>query len=197
MILPFGASALRLDLPPDLDPLSVRDRLLAIRGVVEVVVAERHALVTFDPANPPHNLEAALLSTEPQLPGASPRPEHLIRVRYDGPDLYRVAAHAGLTADEVVELHAAREYWVRVVGFLPGFAYLGEIDSRLSVPRLATPRTRVPMHSVGIAGTRTGVYPCASPGGWNLIGTTVDFIAFDPERGAALSLGDRVRFVAV
>jgi 5-oxoprolinase (ATP-hydrolysing) subunit A len=99
--------------------------------------------------------------------------------------------------EEVVVLHASREYTVRTVGFLPGFAYLGEVDARIAVPRLSTPRTRVPALAVGLAGRRTGIYPFASPGGWNLLGTAVDFTPFRPDSGAQLRLGDRVRFERV
>jgi UPF0271 protein len=117
-----------------------------------------------------------------------------VRVRYDGPDLSAVAERVGLSVEDVVLLHVSREYTVRTVGFLPGFSYLGEVDARIAVPRLATPRTRVPALAVGVAGRRTAVYPVASPGGWNLLGTAVDFTAFRPESGAQLRLGDRVRF---
>ena len=99
-----------------------------------------------------------------------------------------------LDPEEVVRRHLARTYEVQVVGFQPGFAYLGPLDPQIAKPRLASPRIRVPACSVGIAGGRTGIYPFASPGGWNLIGTAVGFTPFDPERGALLQLGDRVRF---
>jgi UPF0271 protein len=85
---------------------------------------------------------------------------------------------------------------VRVVGFLPGFAYLGGLDERLVVPRRASPRARVPAGAVALAGPYTGVYPLASSGGWNLVGTALDFVAFSPAEGATLRLGDTVRFEA-
>ena len=124
-----------------------------------------------------------------------------IPVRYggeDGPDLARVAEHAGLTIDEVIRRHAAGGYTVATLGFAPGFPYLLGLDPQLATPRLATPRTRVPAGSVAIGGAQTGLYPHASPGGWNLIGRT-DLVPFDPHRDppALLAPGDRVRFVAV
>jgi UPF0271 protein len=118
-----------------------------------------------------------------------------VKVRYDGPDLGDVARATGLSAAEVARLHWARDYVVAQVGFLPGFAYLRGLDGRLVVPRRGAPRTRVPARAVGIAGPYTGVYPFESPGGWNLLGTAVDFTPFVPERGATLELDDRVRFV--
>jgi KipI family sensor histidine kinase inhibitor len=124
---------------------------------------------------------------------------HEIAVRYGddaGPDIEYVASTAELTVREIVKLHCAVEYVVYFVGFQPGFAYLGENDARLLVPRRATPRALVPAGSVAIAGTNTGIYPCESPGGWNIIGVT-NAPLFDPSRDPAtlLAPGDRVRFV--
>ena len=116
---------------------------------------------------------------------------------FRSPDLAAVAERVGLAVDDVALLHASREYTVCAVGFLPGFAYLGEVDARIAVPRLATPRPRVPALAVGLAGGRTGIYPFASPGGWNLIATAVDFTPFHPDTGARLALGDRVLFERV
>jgi UPF0271 protein len=194
VIEPFGEAAFRLSLPERADARSVRDALLAVPGALEVVVAERHALVTFAPERVPSGLEAALEHALATPAGAAAVKHHVVRVRYDGPDLPRVASLASLSEQEVIALHTQREYVVRLVGFLPGFAYLGETDPKLAVPRLPSPRARVPAGAVGLAGGRTGIYPCASPGGWNLIGTAVGFTPFDPERGAALALGDQVRF---
>lgn len=115
-----------------------------------------------------------------------------------GPDLQRVADHTGLSAAEVIARHAAAEYTVAMLGFAPGFPYLLGLDAALATPRLATPRTRVPAGSVAIGGAQTGLYPQASPGGWNLVGRT-DCVLFDPQRTppALLAPGDRVRFVPV
>jgi KipI family sensor histidine kinase inhibitor len=122
-----------------------------------------------------------------------------IPVRYggeDGPDLDEVAALCGLPRAEVVERHAARTYRVFMLGFLPGFAYLGTLDPAIHVPRRTTPRTAVASGSVGLAGAQTGVYPRVSPGGWQIIGRT-DVPLFDPalEPPSRLAPGDRVRFV--
>ena len=107
-----------------------------------------------------------------------------------------MAQHAGLAPAEVVELHSGGEYTVYFLGFLPGFAYLGGLDPRLAAPRRAEPRLAVPPGSVGIGGEQTGIYPLASPGGWQLIGRT-SLRLFDPLRAAPSLLlpGDTVKFV--
>lgn len=114
-----------------------------------------------------------------------------------GPDLAEVAAFAGCSEDDVIARHAAGRYRVYMLGFLPGFAYLGGVDDTIAMPRRSTPRTSVPAGSVGIAGRQTGVYPCESPGGWRLIGRT-PVAMFDLTRPvpALLAPGDVVRFVA-
>jgi len=121
-----------------------------------------------------------------------------IPVRYDGPDLEDVARATGLTADDVVRLHSGTEYRVHLLGFAPGFAYLGELPPALHLPRRASPRTRVPAGAVAIAGAQTAVYPLATPGGWHLIGSTPTAM-WDVRRDppALLRAGDRVRFTPV
>ncbi|HEV8198267.1 MAG TPA: 5-oxoprolinase subunit PxpB, partial [Gemmatimonadales bacterium] len=118
-----------------------------------------------------------------------------IPVRYDGPDLAYVARETGLTEREVIRLHAEPEYRVYLLGFAPGFAYLGDLDPALVLPRRSAPRLRVPAGAVAIGGAQTGVYPLATPGGWHLIGST-SLKMFDPARepAALLRAGDRVRF---
>jgi len=122
-----------------------------------------------------------------------------IRVRYggaDGPDLESVAAHCGLSEEEVIARHAGAEYRVGFMGFSPGFGYLVGLPGELATPRLSSPRKRVAAGSVGIAGSQTGVYPQATPGGWRLIGRTSE-VMFDAERErpSLLRVGDVVRFV--
>ena len=194
---PFGDAALRARLPDDVDARSLLRALRALPGVIDAVVTERHALVTFEPPFWPESVaEAIVASVGARASTSAPQPI-TIAVRYDGEDLADVAAAAGLAPPEVVALHGAREYVVAAVGFMPGFAYLRGLDPRLRVPRRSTPRPRVPALAVAIAGPYSGVYPFASPGGWNLLGTAVGFSAFDATAGARLSLGDRVRFVAL
>lgn len=124
-----------------------------------------------------------------------------IPVWYDtkvGPDLPRIAELAGITEQQVIELHSSQPYQVFAIGFAPGFAYLGEVPEQLAAPRLATPRIKVPAGSLGIADTQTALYPLASPGGWNLIGRT-PLTLFDPKREPAslLNAGQQVKFRAI
>ena len=115
-----------------------------------------------------------------------------------GPDLNDVAAMHGMTPEQAIELHASTNYLVYFLGFVPGFAYLGELPEALATPRLATPRRRVPRGSVGIAGNQTGVYPFATPGGWRLLGRTpISMFRSDRDGLSLLSIGDRVRFVPI
>jgi KipI family sensor histidine kinase inhibitor len=132
-------------------------------------------------------------------PGASAT-LHEIPVRYggsDGPDLAAVASATGLSEEAVVKLHTSAVYRVFMLGFLPGFAYMGPLDSRIALPRLGTPRARVPPGSVAIAERQTGIYPMESPGGWHLIGRT-DIRPVQPERSELFLFkpGDHVRFTA-
>ncbi len=124
-----------------------------------------------------------------------------IPVRYgadDGPDLPEIARIAGMSEEEVIARHSGRDYYCYMLGFTPGFPYLGGMDPKIAAPRLATPRTKIPAGSVGIAGEQTGVYPLDSPGGWQLIGRT-DARLFDPDRNppTLIAAGDTVRFVPV
>jgi UPF0271 protein len=199
-LTPLGDGALRFPLPTDVDAAALLERLRAWPGVRDAVVTETHAAIYFDPAAPPV-LEPvallALLEEARQDTGSRPHREVTIAVRYDGEDLAPVAAAAGLSPDEVAALHAGRSYEVRLIGFLPGFAYLREVDSRILLPRRPAPRPRVPAGAVAIAGPYTGIYPMACAGGWHLIGSAVDFLPFTADAGARLRLGDRVRFVPV
>ncbi|MBK6941693.1 MAG: 5-oxoprolinase subunit PxpB [Planctomycetes bacterium] len=182
-------------------------------GIVDVVPAYASLLVHFEPRawadrrRAPHvELIAAL---EPHLlppaPARSNRRDvardRVIPVVYGGshgPDLERVARHCGMTPDEVVRRHSAAVYRVAFLGFAPGFPYLLGLDPALATPRRPTPRTRVEPGAVGIAGAQTGVYPLATPGGWQLIGRTPRRL-FDPTRDppAWLEAGDRVCFVPI
>src|SRR5579884_4481111 len=165
----FGDAALRAALPGPLDARALLDALRRLPGAIDAVVTEGHALVTFDPAAPPGDLEDALARAiaEAPLRPAAPGRAHRVRVRYDGEDLDEVARRAGVSPRELVAIHAAGTYAVATVGFMPGFAYLRGVDPRIAVPRRPSPRARVPPLAVALAGPYTGVYPFASPGGWN------------------------------
>lgn len=115
-----------------------------------------------------------------------------------GPDLGFVASHNNLSEDEVVAIHSGTDYLVYMLGFIPGFTYLGGMDPRIATPRLSSPRTLIPAGSVGIAGEQTGTYPSDSPGGWQIIGRTpVTMYDMSKKQAALLSAGDYVRYVPI
>jgi len=115
-----------------------------------------------------------------------------------GPDLEDVAAHNQLTVDEVIRIHCSRDYLVYMIGFAPGFPYLGGMDKRIAAPRKKTPRLSIPRGSVGIAGEQTGIYPIETPGGWQLIGRTpVSLFLPDRHPPTLLQAGNRIRFYPI
>jgi UPF0271 protein len=184
---PLGDGALRAERPAGVDAATLVATLRRRPGVVDVVLTDAWVAVTFTGAPP--ELDGPL---EPVAP--APARTHVIRVRYDGADLAEVAARAGLTSAEVAARHAAGRYHVLFLGFAPGFAYLGGLDPRLHCPRRAVPRPRIPPGAVAVADRYTGVYPFATAGGWNLVGTALDFPLFGAD-GATLAAGDRVELV--
>lgn len=173
-----------------------------IPGVVDVVASAERVAVGYDPLAVADlaGFEAAL--RDAAAGAASDRgPEpviHTFSVVYDGPDLAEVCGQHGLDRDELVALHTGADYTVEAVGFMPGFGYLSGLSERLVTPRRATPRPVVPAGAVGIGGSQTGVYPCASPGGWHLIGRSpARLFDLSLAQPAILAVGDRVRFHAV
>ena len=176
-------------------------RAAALPGVTETVPAYASLLIRFDPfAVDYDDLRAAVERIESGLDAAETADGRIVElpVCYGGeygPDLAFVAEHAGMTEDEVIRLHSGRDYRIYMLGFLPGFPYLGGLDSRLHTPRLDNPRTRIPAGSVGIGGAQTGVYPMESPGGWRLIGRTP--VPLDDAARLPYRAGDRIRFVPV
>ena len=207
-IHPLGEAALCCALPP---PLSLEQQrriwqlaagLAAVDGVQALIPGMNNLTLLFDPLA----TEAAALEQTIRVLWAKPPRRHQlgrlveIPVTYGGeggPDLADVATHCGLSDDEVVRRHTQADYVVYFIGFQPGFAYLGGLDESLHTPRRAEPRVAVPAGSVGIGGAQTGIYPLATPGGWQLIGRT-SVALFDPaaEPPTLLAPGDRVRFVA-
>ena len=183
--------------------LNTRVAAAAIPGVVETVPAFASLLIFYDPLVTEYDAVADAVQKLAQAPSSDTAAEEgrlvEIPVCYGGafgPDLPFVAEHAGLTEKEVIELHAGREYRIYMLGFLPGFPYLGGLDERLHTPRLSTPRTRIPAGSVGIGGKQTGIYPMESPGGWQLIGRT-PLTLFAPGEPLPYAAGDRIRFVPI
>ncbi|MCK5129850.1 MAG: 5-oxoprolinase subunit PxpB [Clostridiales bacterium] len=122
---------------------------------------------------------------------------HIVNVVYNGPDIQRVADKNEISIQDVIKLHTKRDYRVYMLGFLPGFCYLGGLHEKLNTPRLNTPRKHIPKGSVGIAGLQTGVYPLDSPGGWNIIGITdFDFFVKD-DPPCPVGVGDKIIFKQV
>jgi inhibitor of KinA len=192
------AEALRADPPP---------------GVTDVVPCTASVTVHYDPlracellqsAAPAATLAGLLQAACVAAPATVRRRARAVElpVSYGGelgPDLEELACHCGLDSDEVVRLHTAATYRVCMLGFVPGFGYLGGLDPRLRIPRRASPRKRVPAGSVAVAGEQTGVYPLDTPGGWNIIGRTPRPMVDFTNAGAPTLLvpGDTVRFVPV
>ena len=214
-IVPIGDSAVLAILAEDPDPLATAwAHALAAAidaerpdrpGLGRAVPAHASVLVPFDPLAMTATAVAELVGDRLRTAARSAEPLESVEVpieigvRYggiDGPDLEGVAAIAGLSPAQVVELHAGAAFRVLFLGFAPGFAYLGGLPAALTTPRRATPRERVPAGSVAIAGEHSAVYPLAMPGGWNLIGRT-DATLFDPlaDPPARFRPGARVRFV--
>ncbi len=208
--VPLGDSAINVVLgegisrPLSGDVLRVSDALRAasLEGVSEVVPAYASLGIFYDPLKVRfgellERVQPVVETARADGPDVGSRMARTIRipVRYDGEDLAEVAERTGHTRAEVIALHSGREYYVYVIGFVPGFAYLGELDASLALPRRSAPRKRVPPGSVGIAEAQTGIYPFATPGGWHLIGRT-DLRMFDAGRAepALLAVGDRVVF---
>ncbi|UKY48663.1 5-oxoprolinase subunit PxpB [Streptomyces inhibens] len=198
--LPVGEHGLLIELDDAEEVEALHAELLrraadgTLPPVREIVPAARTVLL--DGLTDPRGLIAELAAWDIPPLTAGDRPAVEIPVRYDGPDLADVAALWDVTPDEVVRLHSATEFHVAFCGFAPGFGYLTGLPAPLHVPRRDTPRTKVPVGSVALAGPYTGVYPRSSPGGWQLIGTT-DTVLWDPYRepAALLAPGTRVRFV--
>lgn len=173
-------------------------------GVLELAPGYRSLLVVFEPLTiAPAELRERITTIDAQRSFAGHLPSKLLTVPVFyggpyGPDLEWVAGHLGISGDEVIRLHTQTVYRVYMIGFTPGYPYLGELPEALTVPRRGTPRTRVPKGSVGIAQRQTGIYPVESPGGWQIIGWS-PIELFDPNRPvpSLLEMGDRVKFEAV
>jgi inhibitor of KinA len=177
---------------------------LALEGVRELIPSYRSLLAIYDP------LTATLSTLKRHIEKAWERLDHAslpspktmrVPVVYGGecgPDLDWVAGHHGITPEEVIRLHTQPTYQVYLIGFTPGYPYMGELPDALVTPRRDTPRAKVPRGSVGIAHKQTGIYPVASPGGWQIIGRT-PLALFDPKRRppSALEMGDLVQFYAI
>jgi inhibitor of KinA len=211
-VSPLGDTALTLELAGG-EPDAARDLLLTVAthlsvrpvtGVTGIVPTRRSMTVHYDPGQTDFETLASTLTTAVgacTTVRSARRTPIVIPVCYGGefgPDLADVAAVHKTTPDAIIAAHTDGEYTVAMLGFLPGFPYLDGLARGLHTPRRASPRTAVPVGSVAIGGSSTGIYPCTSPGGWHLIGRTPRAL-FEPTRDppALLQPGDRVRFVAI
>ena len=208
-IVPLGDSCISVQFAAVIDPavnarcIALADALdaLAIRGIRDIVPTYNTVAVHFDPiatTGAALSMDLARLMESAIPPVAQEMRAIEIPVVYGGPDLSAVAEYAGCSEHDVIQLHTAPRYRVYMLGFLPGFAYMGSVNRRIAMPRLDTPRARVAAGSVGIAGEQTGIYPCDTPGGWRVIGRTSTAL-FDAARAEPflLKAGDHVSFVAV
>jgi inhibitor of KinA len=208
--LPFGDTALAVEFGDTISleinrrVVSLNDAILKakIKGVEELVPTYRSLLVRYDPLKTSYeqlafhikDLEKAVKDSDDKRVSR----KTIVPVVYGGeygPDLGHVAQLHGLSEEQVISLHSREEYRVYMIGFVAGFPYLGEAPGEIATPRLLTPRLKVPAGSVGIAERQTGIYPCETPGGWQIVGRT-SLKLFDPqhEPPALLKPGDRVRF---
>ena len=211
-VVSAGDSAIVVEFEERIDP-AVNARTIAfaeavqaanLGGVRDVVPTYRSTAIYFDPLRTDSVALMACVEREaarPVAPLATATAPVLIPVCYGGelgPDLEAVAAFASAGEDDVVRLHTAATYRVFMLGFVPGFAYLGIVDDRIAMARRSSPRVRVPLGSVGIAGVQTGIYPAETPGGWQLIGRT-PVKPFDPTRvdPFLMKAGDAVQFYPI
>ena len=206
---PAGDSALVVEFGQTIDE-AINDQVHAmagwvaqqrIRGVLEVLPTFRSLMIYYDPLRISYNKLVKRIGACPDFSDARSMVEKKILevpCCYDGPDLDSMEQLTGLPTDKIIEIHSGVDYKIYMMGFLPGFVYLGGLDPRICAPRLETPRTRIEPGSVGIGGSQTGVYPVASPGGWRILGyTPLKF--YDPSREDPIlcKAGEYIRFIPI
>jgi len=189
----------RLDTALNTRAIALAHALRKRRDVREAIAAYASVTVHFDPEQITHielgKAIARLAAKRPPVP--EPGRLHRIPVIYDGPDMEDVATRLGLSPERIAEIHTAPIYRVFLVGFVPGWAYLGPLPEELELPRRHVPRTSVPPGSVAIAGRQSGIYPLPTPGGWHLIGrTSMKLFLPDRDPPTPFRAGDRVKFFA-
>lgn len=207
-----GDSALLIEFGKEISP-EINARITAfvhllkaqhIEGVQDLIPAFTSLLINYDPRVVNYKTLTKRLQKLLKLEVTEEASESRvfeIPVCYGGeygPDIENIAQNAGLSEEEVIKIHSSKDYLIYMLGFLPGFSYLGGLDERIHTPRLANPRIKIPAGSVGIGGSQTGIYPLDSPGGWQLLGMT-PVKTYDPERETPIlfEAGDYIRFVPV
>ncbi len=182
--------------------LDIRLNQSPIFGVKECVPAYNTLTIYYDPMSLSYDTVCHFvqsLATGLEVEESQLTQEKIVPVWYNGPDLMDVVQHTGLSIDEIIAIHTSASYRVFMLGFVPGFPYLGGMDKRLATPRKASPRMKIAAGSVGIAGEQTGIYPLDTPGGWQIIGQT-PLRMFDmqqEDKPALLAMGDLLRFVSI
>lgn len=176
----------------------------SIKGITEVIPTYRSIQIIYDPMKATYKeLIGRLREIESSIDNGDVSSIRIVEIPtvYGGdygPDIEFIAKHNKLTIDEVIQIHTSRDYLVYMLGFTPGFGYLGGMDERIATPRLQVPRTKISGGSVGIAGSQTGIYPIDSPGGWQLLGRT-PIKLYDPlfTPPVLLNAGDYIRFIPI
>lgn len=211
-ILTAGDSSLLIEfgkiISPDINrKIAVTVQLIKAQqtpGVVDIIPAFCSLLINYDPRVISYEEIRDRMQTILKIDvkaDAARKKIYEIPVCYGGefgPDLDNIAQHAGLSPGEVIQIHSSRDYLIYMLGFLPGFCYLGGLDERIHTPRLANPRLKISAGSVGIGGSQTGIYPLDSPGGWQLMGMT-PVKTYDPQREVPILVeaGDYIRFIPI
>lgn len=211
-ILTAGDSSLLVEFGKEIHP-EINRRISAIvqlmkeqhiEGVVDVIPAFASLLINYDPRVITYEEIEERIQNLLKLDAKA---ENSVKRIYEipvcyggefGPDLGNIAKNAGLSEEEVVKIHSSRDYLIYMLGFLPGFCYLGGLDERIFTPRLSNPRIKIDAGSVGIGGSQTGIYPLDSPGGWQLMGKT-PVKTYDPDREVPILVeaGEYIRFVPI
>lgn len=213
-LLPCGDTAISCEferqISPDINRMVVylNQELISmsLEGVNDTIPAFNSLLINFDPSiilyeKLSSEIKKILQKFDENKSSGNKKKVHMIPVCYESDfaeDISYVSKYCGLPENEIISIHSSVDYLIYMLGFLPGFAYLGGLDPRIEVPRLSSPRTKIPQGSVGIGGNQTGIYPVASPGGWQLIGRT-PIKPYDPSKEEPIMYraGEFIHFIPI
>jgi len=211
-IIPYGDHAILINFENKID-LEVNRKVLSLsnalneskpKGFKYTIPTYCSLSVIYDPLiTNYHSLKNEIVATEHQIDKINSEDGRILKIpvcyaQQHAPDLEKFAKSRALTSKEIISIHSAQVYHVYMLGFLPGFAYLGKLDESIKATRLSTPRLKVPAGSIGLAGLQTAIYPCESPGGWQLIGRTpISIIDETKERSFLFKVGDQVKFYEI